>query len=226
MDTPLVTQPMVGKKTRRIYGVSIFLVVVLLAGLLLALAKTGMVEVPLFSYFYQGPTPGRVVTSPPIDPTLLGKEVQLQAAEQMVANPQATSYHLQVTETQLTGALESLAPSFFRTQDWKMEKVQLAIESSDIEVYGKFSRGFLHADVLLHAIPVINKDGLSFNVTSLRLGDYSLPPSMVHQVLSVVFARDLAHWSFALSHFTLTQIKLAPGIATIILSSATSPTTP
>ena len=222
MDTPVVVKPAVvkpkmGKNTRIFYAVVALIVLLFVGGILFALAETGMVVVPFFSSFYHPPQPIRVVTSLPIEVSQLQRDLEQQTLIEGQANPQTSVYALSIPEEELTGVAESSISALFRGQGWKTEVVQVAIESDFIEVYGRFTRGFLHEDVILHAVPSVTPDGLSFAVTSMHVGAYPVAPSMVKTALSFAFARDLAHWSFTLSHFSLSDVKLSPGQMTLML---------
>ncbi|MBU2508756.1 hypothetical protein KKE33_00010 [Patescibacteria group bacterium] len=197
---------------------SIFIVIILiiLAVLAFLLAKTGIVEVPLFSRFYKGPVPTRIIEADPIDP----QDFQYILSDRLIKQIQTTAppYKISISEEELSGALRSVIDTAFRDQGWEVENVQLAVLPESVEFWGEFKQGYLSADILIKMKPIVEDGGLRFETLGTRLGDYPVPSKLADQVAGLVFGRDLGTWLIEFEDIAFQKIDMQNGF--LVISAA------
>ncbi|MFH1078073.1 MAG: hypothetical protein V1745_02185 [Patescibacteria group bacterium] len=218
-------QPAV-KPAKPIVGKNMFSVLSVIAGFVLAVlmliaflvAKTGIIEIPIFSWFYEGPEPVRYVESTPITAdafrVLVSSRLIAKAAKRETLPP----YTIRVTEQEMTGGLNSVIYRALRDQEWKTSMVQLAATPGFLEFLGKFQHGPLHVDTRVRFRPVVEKGGIRFEPIDIRVGDYPIHPSIVRTVAGIIFSRDLGTWILTFGDGALEQAKLEEGAVDIVAS--------
>lgn len=207
---------------------ALVVVAVLLAGAIalaalamFAVAKTGLVRVPIFSTFYHGPTPTRVVSSEPISAEAFQASLTQQARSQFVAG-RTTTATIRIEERELTGAIKAALVQGLREQDATADQVQIVITPEFLEVSGRLVQGKTTADLRVRLVPVIESGAIRFDATDVRLGDYPIHPSLAHQLAGALFSRDFGTWRISFGDIRFTSLQLQEGV---MLLSAT-PNTP
>lgn len=199
----------IGKNILVVAGTVVGVLVLLSMLLAFAVAKTGIVSVPLFSRWYVGPMPTRVVSG--IKTTPDGFLRTLESRMRTEAMKGAPPYELSVSEQELTGALQSAVTTALRTQGWDRADVQIVLRPTDMEVLGRFQRGSLAPQLLARFVPRIADGGLRFEPIFVQLGDYPLPPSLANTVLTTIFSRDFGTWTMSFGDVKLSNIRLSDG---------------
>lgn len=210
-----VLKPKVGKNIARFVAVLAAIILLVVSMLAFAVAKTGIVTVPLFSRWYHGPTPTRLVSATPLTAdafrVLLGSRFFSQAVER-----KPPPYAVRVTEKELTGAIMTTIDAALRDGAWRQVHTQMVIRPTDLEFFSRFERGSVRMDVLVHFVPVIQDGELRFDPVSVRIGDYPLPAALAYRAASAVFARDLGAWTVSFGDARLESIRLLDGEAEIV----------
>ena len=169
---------------------------ILLFLLLLAflITKSGLLAVPILSRFYHGPTPIRLVQSKPI--TWDEFRVMLASRIYEQRGTSSKNYTVQLSEQEISGLLLDTVETALRSSKWKVEIAQTVVTPSAMELYLKVTwSSYVNVDLLFSFKPVVDQDGdVQFDVISVRLGDYPLPPSWGKTIAGYVFSRDLGSW--------------------------------
>ena len=116
-----------------------------------------------------------------------------------------------MSEAELSGALQSVITNALHGQGWSIRTVQMAVRSTDLELYVQIDRGIFHADVVARFTPVIASDGLKLEPVFFQIGEYALPKSFVYPLLGYVFDRDLGAWNLSFGEIRLRTVVLHEG---------------
>lgn len=164
-----------------------------------ALAKTGLVEVPLFSYLYHGPQPIRLVKGEAV--TWDEFRIRLAGRIYEQRNRQTDVYTIQISEAEITGLLTSSVEGALRNTDWQPLVTQIAVSPSGMETFLKFKwRGYLNFDLLFVFEPKVDEQGdIYFEIKKTRFGDYPLPASWGRTIAGFVLSRDLGTWELKIA---------------------------
>lgn len=206
---PRVT-PKIGKNVFIFASTIVLIVISVLSAFLFAVAKSGAVRIPMFSYFYQGPKPTRHIEATTLSPAAFEGIFQTQLASQMKKGVKPP-YVISITEAQLTGVLGTVLSQGLRDQGWKEVDSQIVIRPTDLEFSGQFVRGILHQDLLVRLVPRVQGGRISFETTRVQIGDYTVPSSISSRLLGLLFARDLGTWSLEFGSAGLRDIRLSDG---------------
>ena len=216
---PALIRPTVGKNLISC-AVVFFIALILSVVLTLAfIAKTGVVHIPLFSNLYHGPTPTRLVAAQPMTVDAFRVLLGARFFNQALAARSATApkeFRVHVTEKELTGVVMNAVDSALRSVSWTQQYTQLVVQPTDVEFFGQFSSGTYHIDLLVHFIPRVTPAGITFEPSTVQIGDVSLPPALAYRAMSSLFARDLGTWSGAFGPAKIRDIQLSNGVIELI----------
>ncbi|MCI0479018.1 hypothetical protein L0Y59_00530 [Candidatus Uhrbacteria bacterium] len=211
------------KAAKPVFGKNFFVVLSAVAGFTLivilltafAVAKSGVIEVPLFSRLYRGPEPTRIVT-----PTVMTAEAfrvlvssrLISKAVQGIEPP----YALSITESEMTGGLDAVIAYALRDEEWKATAVQMAATPGYLEFHGKFRRGPFRVDTRVRFRPIVEDGGVRFEPIDIRVGDYPIHPSVVRTVAGIIFLRDLGTWVLRFGEASLQEVILEDGTVDLV----------
>jgi hypothetical protein len=208
------------KNTVIVYGIVTLILALILSAVLFGVAKTGLVDLPIFSRWYHGPQ-----ATHPIAPITMTPDSFLQMVQQRFQTESAKGqppYTVTVDEKEVSGALQSSVQSALRDGNWSRTDIQVALRETDMEVVGHFSRGFLHPQFLVRFVPRISNGGLVFDPVFAQLGDFPLPANWMTPVLGFLFSRDFGTWTVAFGAMRLQRVQLFDGSMQLTIA----PTTP
>ncbi len=203
-----------------VYGTVTLIVALFLSAVLFGVAKTGLIDVPLFSRWYQGPQATHPIASIPMSSDQFLQ--MLQQRFQGIAAQGQPPFVVTVDEKEVSGALQSSVRNALRNGDWSRTDIQVALRETDMEVTGHFARGFLHPQFLIRLTPRIVNGGLVFDPTFAQLGDFPLPATWMTPLLSLLFSRDFGTWTVSFGTMRLQRVQLFDGMMQLTIA----PTTP
>lgn len=214
-SAPRRVEPKVGKNALgcALGAVVTFLIIVCL--LVFAIAKTGVLHVPVFSNLYHGPVPTRLVPAQPITPAAFKVLLGSRFISQAVAHV-PPPYTIQLSEKELTGAVMDAIDTALRDQSWKQVYSQIVVRSTDLELYGQFERAPLHVDMLVRFHPVVTNGGVRFDPFFVQIGDYQLPASFAYRLASYIFSRDLGTWTIGFGDEKLQSVIVRNGALDLV----------
>ncbi len=233
MVLPTVTpassiKPKLGKNALTVFlslGAIAMLVVILA---LLLVAKSGIIVIPFFSRFYHAPRPVRTLMVQP----LTADEFQQLMTSQLLSQVKAGKrppYTIKLTEAELTGTVQNTVRLTLRDQAWKPIQVQMAVQPSGLEFFGRFVRPWitstrlgdsafgrfilqpLHVDLLIRFTATMRDSSVRFDPSYIQIGDYPVPLSLAYQTASLIFKRDLGTFSLAFGDIQLKRFQLFKG---------------
>ncbi len=187
---------------KNLVSCAVFLVaflVILMVFLGAALAKTGLVEVPLFSYLYHGPQPIRLVQGEAV--TWDEFRIRLAGRIYEQRDYKTDVYSIQISEREITGLLISSVDGALRDTDWQPLVTQIAVSPAGMEMFLKFKwRDYLNLDLLFVFEPKVDEQGnIYFDIKKTRFGDYPLPASWGRTIAGFVLSRDLGTWELKIA---------------------------
>ncbi len=208
VQQPQHIRPKLGKNVLSFWAVIFGIVFVVLCAFGFLIAKTGLAQVPVFSRFYRGPQPTRVVEAPKTTVAdfrdLLGKRLFLA----QLSSPQADTVSVSVSETELTSVLQDAITQAVAGQEARVEHVQLVVLDDQIELVALIRRSGVRADVLVRFKPKIEGSAVVFEPSFFQLGDFSLPVSFAEQFAALLFSRDLGKWEVSSPQFKVDRVVL------------------
>lgn len=214
----LPLKPKVGKNDIGCAALAIFALLVIVSLILIVVAKSGLLRIPVFSNLYHGPIPTREISVPALTAaqfqTMVGSRLQTEATTH------APPYIVTISEKELTGAMEEAITMAVRGSGWTKDRAQIAVTPQNLELLGEFHRGPWHVDLLIRFVPRVADGKLSFDPVSIHVGDYSLPAAVAYPIVSEVFSRDLGSWSLDFGTFRLQAIGLHDGELDLVTAAA------
>jgi len=183
----------------------IFLLLPLTIGLAVV-AKTGIVNIPLFSsIFYAPPQPSRVVT--------VDQDAMEGIRNGVAVNLVEGTTRLTLTEAELTYLVRQLVSS--GSDPLFSPTVQAVINPSGIELSGLLLRP-IRANLAITLVPAVADGTLHFNLKTVTLGALSLPPSFAEMLVGETLRSSLAPVSASLEPLgTLEAVTLKAGTIVI-----------
>ena len=209
-------KPKVGKNIAGCVFIVLALLLFIVGLLTLALAKSGVLHIPVFSNLYHGPKPTRVVDAPPLSAGQFESLVQARLLPQL--NTSRPPFHVTLSERELTGALDAVFAEGLRSQGWKQDRAQIVVVPQNIEIFTELERGPYHADLLIKFVPHVSAAGVGFDPVSIQVGDYTFPPALAYPMISWIFSRDLGTFSLDFGAYHLDQMTLKDGAVDISIA--------
>ncbi|MFA5935414.1 MAG: hypothetical protein WC787_00970 [Patescibacteria group bacterium] len=198
---------MIGKNVLSVLSIFAAVVLVLILLAAFAIAKTGLVTIPVFSRLYHGPAPTRVVRTQPIEANAFRVLVSGRLLAQ-TNQGELPPYEIRLSEAELTGALLGAIPQALRDERWKIEHAQLVVTPSYVEANGRLVSRALRADLRARFLPVIEKGGLRLVPVDIRFGDYPIHPDLAYRLAGLLFSRDFGTWILTFGDTRLESVRL------------------
>ncbi len=214
----------IGKNTIGCALALILTILLLCSGVLLFVAKTGVVHVPLFSAAYHGPTPTRLISAQPITMdafrVMLGSRFFNQVIPSRAVSKGSVpkEFRVRVTEKELTGVVMNAIDATLRSGGWRQSYAQIVVRPTDVELFGQFQSSWQHIDLLARFVPTTTADGIRFDPSFVQIGDIPLSPSFAYRMASSVFSRDVGTWSGSFGAAKIRNIQLSDGVIELIAS--------
>ncbi len=214
MSEAVSIKPKLGKNIISCVVLIFTTILIISLGLLFAVAKTGLVKIPLLSRFYTGPIPSRLVQAEPMTTeefkVLLGGRFFSEALEK-----QTPPYVVSFSERELTGVIMTAIDLALRDAAWKQIYTQIAIRPTDFEFLSKFERNSIKLDLLARLKPILKEGKIMFEPVLIQIGDYKLPASFAYRVVSNIFSRDFGAWELKFGEVQLLTLRLFEGRAEV-----------
>lgn len=194
---------------RKRFGVKkfccLFFVLVLLFFLVATaavVAKTGLVNIPFFSdVFYRLPRPQRQIT-------IANQADFLQKNLNLTLNPSQSTAKLELTEEQLTLLVRQLLSN--KNDPYFASNAQAVIANGQIEFFGLLLRP-VSANITIKFKPYLADNKLNFELTSLKIGDLTMPVPLADWLAVKFFSNPLSQLSQKLAEFKVQQLEVLEG---------------
>ncbi len=219
MDQPI--KPKIGKNVLGCAGIFLLVLLLLILLIAFAVAKTGIVKVPLLAQWYRGPQPTRIVSAVPQSL----ENFRTDLAEKFLSEARQGKkppYTISITETELTGALMGGIEEGVRDEGWRESSAQSVIHPDRIEVLLKLEKQDRTAEFLIDFVPQIENGGVRLVPISFQFGDYPIPVSVAERVAGSFFKRDFGITTLSVGEARLSAITLKDGMMEITASPAVS----
>jgi len=212
--------PKVGRNAVTVAVIFLLSIAVVAVAVAFAVAKTGFVDVPVLSSFYRGPTVTRIVEPAPID----GQGLRTIVGERLYGSiARAESpYRFEVTEAEMTGALQSEIGEVIRGEAWEVEQLQIVIGPNGLECTVSLRKNGTRFEFQGIFEPVVVNGGLQFRAVSIHVGDYPVHPALGLRIAGAVFSRDFGTWVFRLGTVEFIGVELEEGVANLTAAIANS----
>jgi hypothetical protein len=208
--TPPAVRPAFGKNAASVLAVFAAIVLLMLGFAAFAVAKTGLVHVPLMSRFYTGPEPVRVIEASALTTDQFRALMEERIATQIRSGAKPP-YTVEITEQEITGALHGVINLVLQDKGWRAERSQVALTPKGIEFFGHLERGRTNADVRIRFDAIIENGSVRFEPTDIRFGDYPIHPALAQKLAGYLFARDVGTWMIQFGDAKLESVRFSEG---------------
>jgi len=215
---PVRIKPKLGKNVLGCAGLALLIVLIFSTLVAYAVAKTGVVGVPVLSRWYYGPSPTRLVAAQAMTVDAFRVLLGARFFSQALNHPQPP-FAVDVSEKELTGVIMNAIDAALRDASWKQDYTQIVVRPTDLELLSKFSRGSFHLDMLVRFHTVVQDGGVRFDPFFVQIGDYQLPASVAYRAASYLFSRDLGTFILTFGDAKLQDLKLKDGVIEITAAS-------
>ncbi|MBU1146598.1 hypothetical protein KKD80_03575 [Patescibacteria group bacterium] len=203
------------KKRKKLFTcclLELLFVILVLGGIVTAIAKTGLIDIPVFSkLFYEAPTPDREVSTTPGEEKkfedILAEKIKQQIKVGEKSDTGQLNIALNFTEEELTGFLKAAEIN----EDYPFSNSQISISSDGVEIFGQlkeFNQTFLTATLK----PEVVGEELKISFTKISIGNLSLPPAIGNFFINKFLKDQLDSIKELISkNGKLENIELSPG---------------
>jgi hypothetical protein len=219
LSAPKKIKPPAGINARNCTIVGIVFALLAFTGTAYLISELGLMRVPFFSRFYEGPKPLRL-----IQPKTLGwEDFQKSLTDRIYVQyeQEGATYGIQLTEQDLTDLLSTVIEGAVRDKSWRVKISQIAVAPDRIELLMKIEWGwFGKLDFLISFKPVVDdKNAVHFETTSAQIGDFRIPPDWGMYIGSYLFNRDLGTWEIRIGNRSVIRsVTLQDGIIDMVLN--------
>jgi hypothetical protein len=208
-------RPKIGRNVLGCAGAALLVAILLICALLYAVAKSGIITIPVFSRLYHGPDVTRRVEVHPVAASAFESEIEKRFIRGL--NMTSGVSEIRLTEQELTGVLTSVVTVGLQNEEWKVRSIQIVVGEKDLQMYVRLERGILHPEFTIRFLPVAVSGGLSFEPSSYMIGEYTPPNRFLYPLLGYVFKRDLGNWNLSFGEILLKNVKLEDGVMVLNL---------
>ncbi|MFA5413785.1 MAG: hypothetical protein WC348_04620 [Patescibacteria group bacterium] len=207
-----VISEMKNKKRRKFFTccfLKLLIVVLILGGITAVIAKTGLVDIPVFSkLFYKTPSPERMVSVNP-DEEKKFEDVLAQKLEEQIGSKAEGQQEvaLEFNEEELTSFIKSLES----TNDYPFTNAQVSVTPEAIEIFGQLKD--LNQTFLTVALkPEITDGNLKITFEKIKIGNLSLPAVLGNLLVNRLLKDQISSAEDVISkNGTLESIDLLDG---------------
>ncbi len=140
-------------------------------------AKTGLVDIPIFSSSYKPSKPTRVVVAK--------QNVNFEnIIAQSLGNVSGNILTIAIQEEEATGLLQEAAKDFFKEQSIEVDFLQVAMLDNSLEWYLLGKKGNKPLNILAHVVPKMDDQKLFIDVVDLELGSLKIHPALPEWLLN------------------------------------------
>jgi len=215
---PQRIKPKIGHNVLTCFAIVIGVALLFVLAALYAVAKSGIVEVPLFSHFYYSPVPTRVIQAAALSPDALQEILAQQLTAQVMAR-RKPPYAVKLTEKELSGVAEQALDTALQEAGWKLVSFQIAVRPTDLELFGKLEHASFKLEALIRFTPRLEQGALKLDPVLIQIGDYRLPPALTYQLIGYLASRDMGAWSLKFGDTVLDGLQLHDGYLELQVAS-------
>ncbi len=212
---PKIVKPKIGKNVLSCAVLGLLFLVPVLAGAAYLVARSGFVDVPYFSKWYEVPKPTRAVKAKVMDADTL-RVLLSQRLQDEVVDGKSPPYALRVDERELTGVMVDGMDKEGITRAWRPKNIQVAVLKDGVEISGRVEDGPFHLDFVALLVPSVKDGVLRVGLGRTQVGDFSVPASIADKLMGNILGRDLASWNLSLGKDVLKRIDLHDGYLEIV----------
>lgn len=185
-----------------------------------AVAKTGLIEIPVVSRFYHEPQPARLVI--PASTSLAETLVSRLGAHRDLASGATAEFTFTLSESDLTRGIQDLRaaeiPGGFIFRD-----AQVAMLDGHAEIFVRYSRGEHAAPLRIRLVPALERKPIPLRVEKSYIGEMPVWHRAVDALFRQAMKTQLGNLPFA-DLITVKNLTLREGLAdvTVTVSGVTS----
>ncbi|MBD3251316.1 hypothetical protein GF380_02470, partial [Candidatus Uhrbacteria bacterium] len=146
-----VAKPKVGRNVLVCSLYALILFLVLLAGVLFLIAKTGLVTIPLASHFYNGTQPTRQIEAGAMDPERVLDRISLSVSS-AIQQGKSGPFVVEITEEELTAAARGGMTDLLKDQRIIAERTQVVITPEFAEASSLLRTPGANLDLLMRFV--------------------------------------------------------------------------
>jgi hypothetical protein len=208
---PFGMQPQQHRSKELVLSV-LFLVLCALIGIAILIAKTGVIEIPVFSAFYRERPVTRVVRGI----KMTTDDLVHRATDPAYATTSSVS--VIVSEEEVTGMLIHLIQSSSTRHGVYVDHPQIVVTPAGLEVVARIRTNAVSVRVFATIVPVVENGRLSYLFKESYVGDLPIPSFIMDKIMKTTFESNLGSLYIAIGSNKLKEIVLKDGSADLVFS--------
>lgn len=201
--------------------IAVFVIVIgILMGIAILVAKTGVYQIPFLSSFYHVRPVTRSVDALPIRPqVLLDRATSLL---QSTTSSNGGDVVVAFTEQEMTGALKGALQTSLKRPGVNVDQSQIVATPSGLEVTAFVRNETMSVHLFTKVIPIVQNGRLVLDVKEVYLGDIPVPASSLGQIERIAFGSEIGSFEARSGKYGLKSVILKDGLVELKFSTSTT----
>jgi hypothetical protein len=210
-----VVRPKIGRNVLGCFLYAIFALAAISAIVMVAVAKSGIVAVPLISKWYVGPRPTRTVEAGTEKPEeLLGA---VRTAIEQGGTAERVQHVVSYSESELTAAVRGALAEAEKRGDVQTGSAQIVVRPDAVQLTGRFRIKGIMADALIEFLPSAENGVMKLKITKAKFGDLPVAPALAKVALDSALGRDSSQWNLNIADHEIKGVTLKDRMLEITL---------
>lgn len=192
----------------------------LLLGVAVLIAKTGVYRIPFLSSVYHERPVTRVVSADAIEPRDLLNRVNDRLRSSVSTSTKDVK--ISITEQELTGALKGALQTSLKRPGVIVDGTQIVSLADGLELIASVRTETMSVRMLAKAVPVVQDGRVKLEVKELYLGSLPVPPNSLAQMERLVIGSEIGSFEAKAGNYLLKDVVLKDGSVELVFSSSTS----
>jgi len=183
---------------------------------MVAVAKSGIIVVPVVSGYYRPPVPSRAVEAGEENPQQLLDAIGQAIATSSTINVR-TPHLVEYTEAELTAAARGTLADAAKRGDVVLDRTQIVIRPDALEFTGRFKVKGIMLDAQFDVMPTVDNGVIKMTIVKAHLGDIPVSPAIAKVALDAALGRDSSTWNLIIAEHEVKAIRLEDGAVELTL---------
>ncbi len=223
-DPALLQKQRVGKNTFVVLLIEIVLVILVLAVPFYFIIRSGVLQIPGFSWLYHAPVPTRVVS---VTGTLSSagfvRLLETKLRNSVALAPSSIDHQVVFRDAELTAAFRGILAEPLRRSGFQAQDLQALVVPGGFELSGKLTRSVLHVDAIVRASLETKGRSVQLVPVSVRLGQLTVPVSTFVWFIRELTGMDASRFDLAFGNLPIESVVAESGQLRLLLHLTQAP---